>query len=94
MEREEIGLLAACYLLQYLAEGSELSEHFPFGWNTVGKVAEELHFPRVAAERIFAKWQERGWLDERSVVPYRCQLTQSGHVAAQTHLMYKDLKTA
>ena len=94
MEREEIGLLAACYLMQYLAEGSELSKHFPFGWNTVGKVAEQMHVPRAAAERIFVKWQDRGWLDERSLDIYRCQLTPSGHIEAQELLLYKRMKTA
>ena len=92
MERQELGLLSACYLMQFLAEGSEMSGAFPAGWNTVGKVAEILWIPRPAATRIFEKWQARGWLDSRSLDIYRCQLTQAGHIEAQTQFFYRQLK--
>jgi len=92
IEREELGLLAACYTIQYLAEGSELHGAFPEKWRCVGRAVECLGFPRKAALRYFEKWKDRGWLDDSYADPYRCKLTQGGHIAAQQYLTFKPIK--
>lgn len=86
MEREEIGLLAVCYFSQWLAEGTPYE--IPIGWIEVGAVAKAVNIPAEVAARIFERWQERGWLDEKYAQPHRCGLSAGGQHAAQAILCW------
>ena len=89
MDREEIGLLAACYVVQYIAEGSAIRKFVPKIWRKVGKAAEFCRFPEAAARMYFRRWQQRGWLDESYSNPNLCELTEAGHMVAKSVLFFR-----
>lgn len=85
MEREEIALLAVCFLGQCLAETGRGEPR----WKEVGEAATLVHFPRENQLRYFKEWQDQGFLGEQYGDVRRCELTASGHHLAQSYLNFR-----
>jgi len=85
MEREEIALLAICYLAQVLSETGRGEAT----WAEVGEAATLVHFPRENQDRLFERWEAQGWLDGKYKAPRRCGLSSGGHHVARSHLNFR-----